>query len=121
MNDQQKRFGDIIRDKRLARGLSLRKFAELVKVSPTYISQIEQGKVQYPPAADCVRRMAEVLGEPSDELIALAGRVPEALPEVFAEEPRMMATFLREAKGLTAEELRKLIEQARRMKEKRKE
>jgi hypothetical protein len=31
----------------------------------------------------------------------------------------MMATFLREAKGLTAEDLRKLIEQTRRMKEKR--
>jgi hypothetical protein len=63
--------------------------------------------------------MAEALGEPSDELIALAGRVPEGLPAVFTEEPRMMATFLREAKGLTAEDLRKLIEQTRRMKEKR--
>lgn len=119
MSEQQKRFGDIIRVKRLAKGLSLRKFAELVGVSPTYISQIEQGKVQYAPAVDRVQKMAEVLGEPSDELIALAGRVPEGLPGVFAEEPRMMATFLREAKGLTAEELRKLIDQTRRMKEKR--
>jgi len=115
MNEQQKRFGDIIRDKRLAKGFSLRKFAEMVKVSPTYISHVEQGKVQYAPAADCVRRMAEA----SDELIALAGRVPEGLPAVFTEEPRMMATFLREAKGLTAEDLRKLIEQTRRLKEKR--
>jgi DNA-binding XRE family transcriptional regulator len=119
MNDQQKRFGDIIRDKRLAKGFSLRQFAKLVGVSPTYISQVEQGKVKYAPAADRVRKMAEVLNEPSDELIALAGRVPEGLPAVFVEAPRMMATFLREAKGLTAEELRKLIEQTRRMKEKR--
>ena len=119
MSEQQIRFGSVIHDKRLAKGFSLRKFAEMVKVSPTYISHVEQGKVQYAPAADCVRRMAEALGEPSDELIALAGRVPEGLPAVFTEEPRMMATFLREAKGLTAEDLRKLIDQTRRLKEKR--
>ena len=121
MSDRQRHFGGLLREKRLVKGYSLRKFAELTGVSPTYVSQVEQGKVKYAPAAACVRRMANVLGEDPDELIALAGRVPETLPEVFEQEPRMMATFLREAKGLTATQLQELIDKARKLKEGRKE
>jgi transcriptional regulator with XRE-family HTH domain len=110
-------FGEILREKRLARGLSLRKFAELVGVSPTYVSQIEQDKVD-PPTAERVRRMAELLGEVADELIALAGRVPEDLPAIIQRRPVQMPELLREANGLTADQLRKLVERAKKMKEK---
>ena len=70
----KKHFGQFVRDRRTAKGLSLRKFAELVGVSATYLSQVEQGNCD-PPTAGRVRRMAEILGENSDELTALAGRV----------------------------------------------
>lgn len=114
-DDQQKHFGQLIREKRVAKGYSLRKFAALVEVSPTYLSQVEQGQVT-PPTADRVKRMAEVLGENPDGLIALAGRVPEDLPKIIREQPQEMATFLREASGLTAEQLKQLTEEARRLK-----
>jgi transcriptional regulator with XRE-family HTH domain len=109
-------FGSRLRDKRIAKGFSLRKFAELVGVSPTYLSQVEQGNVQ-PPTADRVKRMAELLGENPDEWIALAGRVPEDLPPIIQKQPTAMPELLREASGLTAEQLRKLREQARKLKE----
>ena len=113
---KQRPFGPTLRDKRLAKGHSLRKFADLVGVSPTYLSQVEQGNVD-PPTAERVQRMAETLGENADELIALAGRVPEDLPKIIQKQPTQMPELLREAKGLSAEQLQALIDQARKLKE----
>jgi len=109
-------FGRLLREKRVEKGFSLRKFAEAVGVSPTYLSQVEQENVQ-PPTADRVKRMAELLEENPDEWIALAGRVPEDLPKIIQKQPTEMPELLREASGLTAEQLRKLTEQAKKLKE----
>jgi transcriptional regulator with XRE-family HTH domain len=109
-------FGRLLREKRVEKGFSLRKFAEAVGVSPTYLSQVEQENVQ-PPTADRVKRMAELLEENPDEWIALAGRVPEDLPKIIQNQPTEMPELLREASGLTAEQLRKLREQVRKLKE----
>jgi transcriptional regulator with XRE-family HTH domain len=110
-------FGQWLRKRRVAKGYSLRKFAEEVGVSPTYLSHVEQGAAD-PPTAERVKKMAELLGESADEMIALAGRVPEDLPEIIQSQPTEIPELLREASGLTADELRKLTEQIRRMKEK---
>lgn len=72
-----KPFGQLLREKRIEKGYSLRKFAGLVGVSPTYLSQVEQMNVD-PPTADRVKKMAEILGENVDEWTALAGRVRQA-------------------------------------------
>ncbi|GIV04135.1 MAG: transcriptional regulator [Fimbriimonadales bacterium] len=116
MTHKRRPFGELLREKRIEKKFSLRKFAELVGVSPTYLSQVEQGNVM-PPTADRVKRMAELLGENPDEWIALAGRVPEDLPPIIQKQPTEMPELLREASGLTAEQLRKLREQARKLKE----
>ena len=116
MTKQQDSFGRLLRERRIAKQISLRKFAELVGVSPTYLSQVEQENVM-PPTADRVKRMAELLGENSDEWIALAGRVPEDLPGIIQQQPTEMPELLREASGLTAEQLRKLTKQARKLKD----
>jgi hypothetical protein len=57
------------------------------------------------------------LGENADELTALAGRVPDDLPAIIQQQPTPIAEFLREASGLTPEQLRELTVQARRLKE----
>ncbi|GIW81354.1 MAG: transcriptional regulator [Gemmatales bacterium] len=116
MRHNRRTFGELLREKRIDKKFSLRKFAALVGVSPTYLSQVEQGNVQ-PPTADRVKRMAELLGENPDEWIALAGRVPEDLPAIIHEQPTEIPELLREARGLTVEQLRKLREQARKLKE----
>jgi transcriptional regulator with XRE-family HTH domain len=115
MGTHQQTFGKELRKIRTKRGFTLRKFAEAVGVSPTYLSQVEQENVM-PPTADRVKRMAELLGENPDEWIGLAGRVPDDLPEIIQRQPTEMPELLREASGLTIEQLRELREQARKLK-----
>jgi len=110
-----KPFGQVLREKRIEKGYSLRKFAQLVGVSPTYLSQVEQSNVD-PPTADRVKRMAEILGEDVDEWTALAGRLPEDLPEISHQEPKGVPDLLRAVRGMTADQLRKLREEAERIK-----
>jgi len=115
MADPRKTFGDLLRATRVAKGYTLRKFAEMADVSPTYLSQIEQGKVERPPTAERVKKMAELLGENANQWIAIAGRLPENVAADIADrmkqEPEAIPALLRATRGLTAEELRRLTEQ----------
>jgi transcriptional regulator with XRE-family HTH domain len=120
MSKKRQPFGQLLREKRIEKGFSLRKFAQLVGVSPTYLSQVEQGNVD-PPTADRVKRMAELLGENPDEWIALAGRVPEDLPEIIQKQSIAVPDLLRAVRGLTADQLRRLRENAERMQKEGKE
>jgi transcriptional regulator with XRE-family HTH domain len=115
MSKKRQTFGQVLREARLAKGITLRKFAEMVGISPTYLSQVEQNNVD-PPTAERVHTMANLLGASADEWTALAGRVPEDLPGIIQKEPTAMPELLREASGLTAEQLRALREKARQMK-----
>lgn len=66
------------------------------------------------PTADRVKRMAELLSDENpNEWIALAGRVPETIHK----HPTEMRQLLREASGLSADQLRQLREQIRKLKE----
>lgn len=107
-------FGSRLREKRIAKKFSLRKFAELVGISPTYLSQVEQSNVD-PPTAERVQRMAELLEENPDELIALAGRVADDLPAIIQAKTEV-PDLLRAVRGLSAEQLRRLRESAEEMK-----
>ena len=111
-------FGKALREKRIERGFGLRRFAKMADVSPTYLSQVEQGNAD-PPTAERVKKMAELLEENADEWIALAGRVPNDLPEIIQKQPTKMPQLLREASGLSPEQLQKLTEQARKLKKKK--
>jgi len=108
MTAHKPKFGTLIRDRRTATGYSLRRFAELVGVSPTYLSHVEQGKVDSPPTADRIQKMAELLGESPDALIATAGRVPEDLAKIIQSQPEAMPALLRAVKGLKPEQFKKL-------------
>jgi transcriptional regulator with XRE-family HTH domain len=112
---QGKTFGQLLREKRIEKGFGLRKFAEMNGFSPTYLSQVEQDNVDAP-TADRVKRMAELLGESVDEWTALAGRLTEDLPEIIREEPTLVPDLLRAVRGLTVEQLRRLRDDAERMK-----
>jgi transcriptional regulator with XRE-family HTH domain len=116
MTRKRTTFGQVLREARLAKGITLRKFAEMVGISPTYLSQVEQDNVD-PPTAERVHKMANLLGASADEWTALAGRVPEDLPAIIQKQPTAMPELLREASGLTADQLRFLSEQARKLKE----
>jgi len=114
-NKQQKQFGQVLREKRIEKGYSLRKFAKMVGISPTYLSQVEQMNVD-PPTADRVKRMAEILEESVDEWTALAGRITEDLPGIIHESPTDVPDLLRAVRGMTADQMRRLREEAERLK-----
>lgn len=116
MTKNRATFGQVLREARLAKGITLRKFAEMVGISPTYLSQVEQDNVD-PPTAERVKTMAELLGANSDEWIALAGRLPVDLPGIIQKQPTKMPELLREVSGLTPQQLTELLQKARKMKE----
>jgi transcriptional regulator with XRE-family HTH domain len=99
-------FGERLRDARVAKGYSLRKFAKEADVSPTYLSQVEQDKVA-PPTADRVKRIAELLGESVDEWMAYADRLDEELPDIIHSDPAV-PDLLRAVQGMTPEQLKKV-------------
>jgi transcriptional regulator with XRE-family HTH domain len=109
-------FGVRVRELREARkatdpSFSLRRFAQAVGVSATFLSRVENAESP-PPSAEKVKRMAVLLDADPDELLALAGKVDPELPEIIRERPRAMADLLRTARDedLTEEELREVIE-----------
>lgn len=59
--------------------------------------------------------MAELLEENVDEWTALAGRLTEDLPQIIHEAPTAVPDLLRAVRGLTADQLRRLREDAERM------
>ena len=111
----QKPFGQVLRETRLEKKYSLRKFAQLVGISPTYLSQVEQSNVD-PPTADRVKKMAEILEVDVDEWTALAGRLTEDLPGIIHESPKDVPDLLRAVRGMSPDQLRRLREEAERMK-----
>jgi len=106
-----KHFGELIREKRTIKKLTLRTFADRVGLSPTYVSQFERGHVA-PPPVDRIRKMAEVLEADADELIVAAGRMAEDVAGLIEKRPIEMASFLRHAKGLTPQQVEQLTKMA---------
>jgi HTH-type transcriptional regulator, competence development regulator len=110
MPDHDEHFGAYIRRKRTEAGITLRKFAAAIDVSPTYISQVERG-VFKPPGENTIKRIAQTLSEDEDELLALANKVSGDLPDIIRKAPKEAATFLRTARNLTPEQWEKLTRQ----------
>ena len=75
-------FGKYIRERRMNKEISLRKFAELVGISPVYMSKIETGDYS-PPAEDKIKSIAKYLGIPSDYLLKLAGKIDSELYNII--------------------------------------
>jgi transcriptional regulator with XRE-family HTH domain len=110
-----KKFGARIRALREGQQISLRKFADKVGISPTYLSKIERGDFP-PPGEETVKRFAEALDQDPDELLALAGKVSSDLPVIIRQRPRELASFLRTASALSPSEMAKLTRYVEKMK-----
>ena len=91
---------------------TLRKFAEAVGISPTFLSKVERGEFD-PPKAEKIIKMANLLGIDSDELLSLADKVDPELEKIIKEQPSALPDLLRTVRGMSEEELRKLTKRAR--------
>ena len=85
------RFGDFVVEKRKNRGLSLRRMADLLELSPAYWSDIEKGR-RNPPALPKLMEIARLLGlsqEETDFMIDIASQdrdeIPMDLPDYIKE------------------------------------
>jgi len=82
-------FGNRLRAMRTAKGLSQRALGERVGVSFTYISKVENGKLDFGdyPSEDLIRRLAAALDTDKEELLLMAEKIPEAIRRRFFERP----------------------------------
>ena len=94
-------FPERLRELRKAARLSQKALAEKVGVNFTYLSKIENGRVE-PPRESVLQRIAKELAgelgmdeiELADELITLAGKIPSDLAETLSRNPEIIR-FLR--------------------------
>lgn len=82
-------FGERIRELRKAKNLGQRAIADTVGVSFTYISKVENGKLDFGdyPSEELIRKLAEALGVEADELLLLAKKIPEEIKSRVLERP----------------------------------
>ena len=83
------KFGQRIRELRRARSLTLRDLAAGVKVNFTYISKIENHKLDFGdcPGEGLIRRLVKALGGDTNELLLLAEKVPDRIRTRVLERP----------------------------------
>ncbi len=114
----EKTFGLFIKEKRLEKGINLRKLAELLILAPAYISDIENGK-RNSPSTDKMEKIVEVLGlneEERNEMYDLAAKDRDnaVAPDIsdYVKSNELVRVALRKAKNLNLgeQEWLKIIE-----------
>ena len=119
-------FGQRLRELRKKRDMIQRELAERVAArlkdrgfDVTYLSKIENDKLP-PPSTKTIIELAAVLQVDSDELLALAGKVPPDLGETLkqSEAARMFYRLARDRK-LTEEDWKNLRQELERAKKRK--
>src|ERR1700733_9640045 len=83
------RFGERIRELRKSKNLSQRALGDKVGVSFTYISKIENEKLDFGdyPSEDLILRLAGALGVDAEEMLILAEKIPARIRQRVLERP----------------------------------
>ena len=104
------KFGETIRELRQERNLSQRELAAIVDVTFTYISKIENHKLDFGdhPSEDMICKLAAALGADEDTLLILAEKVPPTIKQRVMERPEVFRKFAQ----LDDRTLDQLVEQA---------
>lgn len=97
-------FGEYVREAReRMRGtspqFSLRQVAQQIGIEPAYLSKVERGEVS-PPSESTICRLAKVLNEDPDVLLAMAGKVSSDLQEIIRRRPKLFAQLIRDLKKM---------------------
>ncbi|MEL4894260.1 helix-turn-helix domain-containing protein [Crocosphaera sp. Alani8] len=91
-------FGQVIRQRRKKKGYSQRELAEKLEIDFTYLSKLENERAKYPPKEEVIRNLATYLDLDADELIFLAGKLPEDNEDFLREHYKSMPTLFRRMK-----------------------
>jgi transcriptional regulator with XRE-family HTH domain len=89
------KFGDRIRELRNAKGYTLRQLAPLVGVGFSYLSKVENSKLDFAGSASesLIHRLADVLEADEEELLLLASHVPKRIADRILEQPEVFRTL----------------------------
>jgi transcriptional regulator with XRE-family HTH domain len=90
--------------------------ARMIGVSPTYLSKVERDEFA-PPAEDRVRAIAKIIECDTDDLLARAGRVSSDITGIIKRHPVELAALLRTTKGMSRDELTRLAQEIRKVKD----
>ena len=83
------KFGDKLRQIRHSRGLSQRVLSGKVGLSYTYLSKIENDRLDFSqfPSEATIRKLAQALETDEDELLLMAQKIPESIRRRIVERP----------------------------------
>ncbi len=83
------KFAEKLRELRQAKNLSQRALASMVGVDFTYLSKIENEKLDFGqyPSEDLILKLAEALDADADELMLLAEKIPPLIKKRVMERP----------------------------------
>jgi len=117
MSEDNRTFGPYVRERREALrrddpSFSIRQVAGRIGIEPSYLSKVERAQVP-PPSEDTVVRLAAILGEDSDVLLALAGKVSSDLEEAIRRRPELFAQLIRELRDLPDRAVLRLVREVR--------
>ncbi len=88
-------FGTKVRELRHAKGWSLRDLAEKVGVGFTYLSRVENERLNFGdyPSDALIHRLADALDADEGELLLLAKRIPEPVKKRVLQRPDAFLAF----------------------------
>src|SRR4051794_15446246 len=91
------RFGERVRELRQAQKLTLRGLAARIGVGFTYLSKVENEKLDFAdyPSDDLIVKLAKALDADADELLIMAKKIPAQIKKRVLERPN---EFLRIAR-----------------------
>ena len=107
-------FGKRIRELRVQKQINQRDVAKMAQIDITYLSKIENEKLP-PPSEEKIRLLAKIYDVSTDELILLANKIPNDLPQIIQDTPSI-PQFLRTAKDLNQDDWAKLTKLAEELK-----
>ena len=110
-------FGNYIRSQREGlkaedRRFSVRQVAQRIGVEPAYLSKIERNEVA-PPSEAKIIALAKELGEDSDLLLAMAGKVSSDLLSVIRDRPQLFGELIRELKSQPEKAILRVVREVR--------
>tara|TARA_B100000674_G_C37466222_1_gene744915 strand:- start:93 stop:464 length:372 start_codon:yes stop_codon:yes gene_type:complete len=103
-----KKIGEIIREIRNKKGISLRKLAKVVKISNVSILYIEKGKINT--SLPVLKGIAKGLNYNIDKLLAFANMINDDVMNIIKKKPILISNFLRAAKKLSSDDWKILTE-----------
>src|SRR4051812_43299102 len=88
-------LGQRLRDCRKARNIRQKPLANMVGVTFTYLSKIENDRLNQSqfPSEELIHKLAEALGADQDELLILADKIPQHIKKRVIERPDAFRKF----------------------------